>query len=139
VGETGSGKTTQIPQYLLEAGFGAQRGSCGAHDGARVGGTIACTQPRRVAAMAVARRVADEMGVKLGQEVRLVARAGCSRGEGQGVCGCAMGEEARRPGENRLGPAAQGPHAVGHSFMPWQRHQPVRTCSCSCAHVLAGT
>lgn len=56
-GETGSGKTTQIPQYLHEAGFTA--------DGKKVG----CTQPRRVAAMSVSARVAQEMGVKLGNEV----------------------------------------------------------------------
>ncbi|CAB4062845.1 DHX16 [Lepeophtheirus salmonis] len=56
-GETGSGKTTQIPQYLYEAGF--------TKDGKKIG----CTQPRRVAAMSVSSRVAEEIGVKLGNEV----------------------------------------------------------------------
>ncbi|KAJ0412253.1 hypothetical protein ATCC90586_006639 [Pythium insidiosum] len=55
-GETGSGKTTQIPQYLHEVGYSEL-------------GRIGCTQPRRVAAMSVAARVAQEMGVKLGNEV----------------------------------------------------------------------
>jgi pre-mRNA-splicing factor ATP-dependent RNA helicase DHX16 len=57
VGETGSGKTTQLPQYLHEAGY--------TKNGLKVG----CTQPRRVAAMSVAARVAEEMSVKLGNEV----------------------------------------------------------------------
>lgn len=57
VGETGSGKTTQIPQYLHESGY--------TKNGLKVG----CTQPRRVAAMSVAARVAEEMGVKVGNEV----------------------------------------------------------------------
>ncbi|XP_056644453.1 pre-mRNA-splicing factor ATP-dependent RNA helicase DHX16 [Diorhabda sublineata] len=61
-GETGSGKTTQIPQYLYEAGF--------TEDGKMIG----CTQPRRVAAMSVAARVAEEMGVKLGNEVGYAIR-----------------------------------------------------------------
>lgn len=55
VGETGSGKTTQLTQYLLEDGYGAK-------------GAIGCTQPRRVAAMSVAKRVSEEMGVELGKE-----------------------------------------------------------------------
>jgi ATP-dependent helicase HrpA len=55
-GETGSGKTTQIPKLCLAAG-GGQRGR------------IACTQPRRVAALSVSRRVAEELRVAWGREV----------------------------------------------------------------------
>jgi ATP-dependent helicase HrpA len=55
-GETGSGKTTQIPKMCLAAGRGLH-------------GQIACTQPRRVAALSVSRRVAEELGVNWGREV----------------------------------------------------------------------
>ncbi|CAG8511823.1 10163_t:CDS:10 [Paraglomus occultum] len=58
VGETGTGKTTQIPQYLLYDLL--------PHLSQRL---IACTQPRRVAATSVAQRVAEELDVKLGEEV----------------------------------------------------------------------
>lgn len=56
VGETGSGKTTQLPAYLCEAGYAKD-------------GIIGCTQPRRVAATSVAKRVAQEYGCQLGDEV----------------------------------------------------------------------
>ncbi|GAA5891469.1 hypothetical protein JCM6882_004480 [Rhodosporidiobolus microsporus] len=59
-GETGSGKTTQIPQYVAYADLPHLR---------RPGLQVACTQPRRVAAMSVAKRVADELDVTLGEEV----------------------------------------------------------------------
>ena len=61
VGDTGSGKTTQLTQYLAEAGFANN-------------GIIGCTQPRRVAAMSVAKRVAEEVGCQLGQEVGYAIR-----------------------------------------------------------------
>jgi pre-mRNA-splicing factor ATP-dependent RNA helicase DHX16 len=57
VGATGSGKTTQLTQYLNEAGY--------AKNGLRIG----CTQPRRVAAISVANRVAVEVGTKIGRRV----------------------------------------------------------------------
>jgi len=66
-GETGSGKTTQIPQFLVHAGFSYET-----EDGVLRG--IACTQPRRVAAMSIAQRVADEMDVSLGEEVGYTIR-----------------------------------------------------------------
>lgn len=62
VGETGSGKTTQLTQYLYEEGL------------TRTGGIIGCTQPRRVAAMSVAKRVSDEMGCALGGKVGYAIR-----------------------------------------------------------------
>ncbi|KAJ2882734.1 hypothetical protein H4R27_003243 [Coemansia aciculifera] len=62
VGETGSGKTTQITQYLREAGY------------TKNNKRVACTQPRRVAAMSVAARVAEEVGTKLGREIGYAIR-----------------------------------------------------------------
>ncbi|KAI8977852.1 pre-mRNA-splicing factor ATP-dependent RNA helicase PRP43 [Trametes punicea] len=58
VGETGSGKTTQIPQFVCYSDLPHTKGKM-----------VACTQPRRVAAMSVAKRVADEMDVPLGKQV----------------------------------------------------------------------
>lgn len=61
VGETGSGKTTQLTQYLHEDGYSRY-------------GIIGCTQPRRVAAMSVAKRVSDEMATALGDKVGYAIR-----------------------------------------------------------------
>ncbi|MFM7101441.1 MAG: ATP-dependent RNA helicase HrpA, partial [Verrucomicrobiota bacterium] len=55
-GETGSGKTTQIPKMCLEAGLGVEA-------------MIGCTQPRRVAALSISRRIAEELQVAWGREV----------------------------------------------------------------------
>ncbi|GJW88608.1 putative nucleotidyltransferase, ribonuclease H, partial [Tanacetum coccineum] len=61
VGETGSGKTTQLPQYLHQ-------------DGYTTNGIVGCTQPRRVAAMSVAKRVSEEMETQLGDLVGYAIR-----------------------------------------------------------------
>lgn len=61
IGETGSGKTTQITQYLDEEGFSKN-------------GLIGCTQPRRVAAVSVAKRVAEEIGCRVGEDVGYTIR-----------------------------------------------------------------
>src|SRR3954464_6067089 len=60
-GETGSGKTTQLPKICLELGRG-------------VAGTIGHTQPRRIAARSVASRIAEELHVSLGREVGFKVR-----------------------------------------------------------------
>lgn len=61
IGETGCGKTTQIPQFLYQIGYGEK-------------GVIAVTQPRRVAAITISARVAKEMKCQLGQEVGYTVR-----------------------------------------------------------------
>jgi pre-mRNA-splicing factor ATP-dependent RNA helicase DHX15/PRP43 len=62
VGETGSGKTTQIPAFMLETGL------------VRNKRMVACTQPRRVAAMSVSKRVTEELDVEMGEEVGYTIR-----------------------------------------------------------------
>ena len=68
VGETGSGKTTQLTQYLHEDGYTSY-------------GMVGCTQPRRVAAMSVAKRVSEETASNLGEEVRTWSGAAEAQGK----------------------------------------------------------
>ncbi|KAF2708869.1 pre-mRNA-splicing factor ATP-dependent RNA helicase prp16 [Pleomassaria siparia CBS 279.74] len=67
ISDTGSGKTTQMTQYLAEAGYA----NSDENGNIRM---IGCTQPRRVAAMSVAKRVAEEVGGRLGEEVGYTIR-----------------------------------------------------------------
>lgn len=64
-GQTGCGKTTQIPQFILESEIESVRGAAC---------NIICTQPRRISAMSVSERVAFERGEKLGESVSLSAK-----------------------------------------------------------------
>lgn len=76
VGETGSGKTTQLTQFLYEDGYCTY-------------GLIGCTQPRRVAAMSVAKRVSEEMECKLGGTVGYAIRfEDCTSPETRIKCTC---------------------------------------------------
>ena len=64
-GATGCGKSTQLPQFLYEAGYGHENGTPG---------MIGCTQPRRVAAITTAKRIAKELNMPLGKQVGFQVR-----------------------------------------------------------------
>ncbi|XVE58736.1 hypothetical protein DITRI_Ditri04bG0193000 [Diplodiscus trichospermus] len=86
-GETGCGKTTQLPQYILESEIEAARGaSC----------SIICTQPRRISAMAVSERVAAERGEKLGESVGYKVRLEGMKGRDTRLLFCTTGVLLRR-------------------------------------------
>ncbi|KAL8188607.1 hypothetical protein R6Q57_029895 [Mikania cordata] len=86
-GETGCGKTTQLPQYILESEIEA---ACGALC------SIICTQPRRISAMSVAERVAAERGEKLGDSVGYKVRLEGIKGRDTRLLFCTTGILLRR-------------------------------------------
>ncbi|KAJ8447205.1 hypothetical protein Cgig2_030436 [Carnegiea gigantea] len=86
-GETGCGKTTQLPQYILESEIESGRGAfC----------NIICTQPRRISAMAVAERVSAERGEPLGETVGYKVRLEGMKGKNTHLLFCTSGILLRR-------------------------------------------
>ncbi|KAL6494913.1 hypothetical protein OROGR_009393 [Orobanche gracilis] len=86
-GETGCGKTTQLPQYILESEKQAVRGAAC---------SIICTQPRRISAIAVAERVAAECGEKIGESVGYRVRLEGMKGRDTRLLFCTTGILLRR-------------------------------------------
>ncbi|CAN6303549.1 unnamed protein product [Urochloa humidicola] len=86
-GETGCGKTTQLPQFVLESEIESGRGAfC----------NIICTQPRRISAMAVAERVSTERGESLGESVGYKVRLEGIKGKDTHLLFCTSGILLRR-------------------------------------------
>ena len=89
-GQPGCGKTTQVPQYLLEEWVK----STGSGDKEEV--SIVCTQPRRIAAVSVAERVAAERGERCGETVGYQVRLDAAKGRGTRLLFCTTGILLRR-------------------------------------------
>ncbi|KAL9244405.1 hypothetical protein vseg_018185 [Gypsophila vaccaria] len=86
-GETGCGKTTQLPQYILESEIESGRGAfC----------NIICTQPRRISAMSVAERVSAERGEPLGESIGYKVRLEGMKGKNTHLLFCTSGILLRR-------------------------------------------
>ncbi|KAJ9554205.1 hypothetical protein OSB04_018250 [Centaurea solstitialis] len=86
-GETGCGKTTQIPQFILESEINSGRGAtC----------SIICTQPRRISAMSVSERIATERGEQLGETVGYKVRLEGMKGRDTRLLFCTTGILLRR-------------------------------------------
>ncbi|XP_076911492.1 DExH-box ATP-dependent RNA helicase DExH5, mitochondrial-like [Bidens hawaiensis] len=86
-GETGCGKTTQVPQFILESEINSMRGAtC----------SIICTQPRRISAMSVSERIAIERGEKLGENVGYKVRLEGMKGRNTHLLFCTSGVLLRR-------------------------------------------
>ncbi|XP_073223710.1 DExH-box ATP-dependent RNA helicase DExH5, mitochondrial isoform X3 [Cicer arietinum] len=86
-GETGCGKTTQIPQFILESEIESVHGAAC---------NIICTQPRRISAMSVSERVAFERGEKLGESVGYRVRLEGMKGRDTHLLFCTTGILLRR-------------------------------------------
>ena len=86
-GATGCGKTTQVPQFVLDAALESGEGA---------GCSIVCTQPRRISAVSVAERVAAERGVAIGEEVGYQIRLDAKKGPDTRLLFCTTGILLRR-------------------------------------------